>query len=202
MRGCYTDFDGILHFWEGKKLDRNQIDYLNEFSKIQHGFLDVNQIKYRPDPLRKAVGLPVGVHGCFYIYSNDDEAAKNLLHQRQATPPSIWPSLSSWCCWVPTESGDGLQWNGNGREYDSAKWLQWLQDNILIRWGFQLTGHVFYRYFTLLGEQRFGCSPDDMGVIYVERLRPKSAIYDMSNPSDSGSIRRIELTKVRTCMHH
>ncbi len=49
------------------------------------------------------------------------------------------------CQWVPSPDMCGITWNGNDTFYKHTEWLQWLQDNILSRWGLQLQGELWYQ---------------------------------------------------------
>jgi hypothetical protein len=49
-----------------RKLALHHLAYLQAFSETQHVHWDVDLLKDQPDPLREAVGLPLGENGCHF----------------------------------------------------------------------------------------------------------------------------------------
>lgn len=44
-------------------------------------------------------------------------------------PPHGQPSL--WCCWIPTQDGRALEWNGSEKFYGALEWMQYLVEHFL-----------------------------------------------------------------------
>jgi hypothetical protein len=75
--------------------------------------------------------------------------AKTLVdfsEERHGGNLDIYPGFPGfWCDWVPTEDGEGIEWNGGEKFYDYEKWLQLIIDTYLTPWGIKLTGKVEYQ---------------------------------------------------------
>lgn len=61
------------------------------------------------------------------------------------SPPEGQPGL--WCNWVPTEAGDGIEWDGGEKFYDSVDWMRYLIDHFL-RPGGHAQGQPGFENFT------------------------------------------------------
>jgi hypothetical protein len=123
---------------------------------------DVQVLKVRAkttlrDPVREAVGLPLGTDGEYFVGNDtafgqgDDES---VVDHNQ--PPRTQPGL--WCQWVPTKDGLGIEWDGGEKFYDYTEWLKYIIANFLELWGHTLSGSVIWQ-----GEQT-----GDVGTIVVE----------------------------------
>lgn len=148
--GYQTDFDG--EFTCTPALTLAQVAYLNRFSNSRRMKRNATIVATFPDPLREAVGLPVGVEGEFYVDS--EENAETIVNYNE--PPSTQPGL--WCQWVPNNEGHEIVWDGNEKFYDYVAWLEYIIDNFLSPWGIKLNGKVSWQ-----GEEN-----DDRGTIYVK----------------------------------
>ncbi len=104
------------------------------------------------DALREAVGLPFGREGGYYVAGVGCEGASVLDYNE---PPEGQPGL--WCQWVPDQTGEHIEWDGNEKFYGYVPWLRYLIEHFLAPWGYMLNGEV-----TWFGEQR-----DDLGMIRV-----------------------------------
>ncbi|EFH82111.1 hypothetical protein [Ktedonobacter racemifer] len=62
--GYTTWFTGHLKF--DKPLAPPHLTYLRAFNEMPHVYWDVELIKDVPDPIREAVGLPLGENGCYF----------------------------------------------------------------------------------------------------------------------------------------
>lgn len=51
----------------------------------------------------------------------------------------------SWCQWVPTLDGYGLEWDGGEKFYEYAEWLEWLKENWLKPKGIKIQGRINYQ---------------------------------------------------------
>lgn len=131
----------------------------------------------RPDPIREAVGLPVGVEGQYFVSAGGmfgQEGFDTLAltkgvdldtNQRQLgiiddnSPPSGQPDL--WLKWEPNEDGTAIRWSGAEKFYHYKEWLAYLIDHFLKPWGYKLNGKVEWQ-----GERE-----SDKGFIYIDNNR-------------------------------
>lgn len=151
--GYTTDFDGAFSLSE--PLTGPQREYLTAFNTTRRMKRNAELTAIRPDPVREAVGLPVGIEGEYFVgetgFAGQDHGDDVVNYN---SPPSTQPGL--WCQWTP--GGDqGIEWDGGEKFYDYVEWLQYLRDNFLIPWGHVLNGQVEW-----VGED-----PDDRGRIIV-----------------------------------
>ena len=79
------------------------------------------------------------------------EDGKPLREQRSGRP-------CVYCQWIPTDDGEGIEWDGNEKFYCWLEWLQYIVDHRLKPWGYILSGEVRWR----------GEDYEDAGVIYVK----------------------------------
>jgi hypothetical protein len=140
--------------------------YLKEFSEVRHMDRDVAYTTKRPDPLREAVGLPLGVGAGYFVNGEGfgkGERGDPLVHEPNARcgildgnkPPAGQPGL--WCKWEPNENGTTMRWSGIEKFYDYEEWIQYLMDHFLTPWGYKLSGRVDYQ----------GENEDDKGFIMI-----------------------------------
>jgi hypothetical protein len=130
--GYTTDFTGT--FTLDKPLTIAQFNYLKKFSEARHMRRNVALLIDRPDPARTKVGLPIGFEGEFYV--GDDEYAVIDANQEPKTQPGLW------CQWVPTDDGEGIEWDGGEKFYEYIPWLKYIIKNFLQPWGLTLNGEV------------------------------------------------------------
>jgi hypothetical protein len=158
LMGYTTNFDGTFSL--DKPLAPEHAAYLRRFSETRRMKRDPDVASAMPDPERIAAGLPIGDKGCFFtggtgLYGQNDDPSV-LEHN---CPPDSQPGL--WCQWVPTESGDGIQWDQCEKFYEYIEWLQYIITNFLDPWGYRLSGSVSWT-----GEES-----TDLGCIEVEANR-------------------------------
>jgi hypothetical protein len=122
----------------------------------------------RPDPVRLAVGLPVGEEGGYFVgavgYRGNEDAPGWLIKRSQEAvdlvdynyPPAGQPNV--WCQWVPTEDRGGIEWDQGEKFSNYTGWLMYLIAHFLKPWGYVLSGTVEYR----------GRRADDFGRIVVK----------------------------------
>jgi len=182
--GYTTDFQG--RFECHPPLDQDQVNYLQAFNNTRR--MARNPDLLDQDPLREAVGLPAGRFGDFYVagtgsFGQGDEP--NILGHN--TPPGhkivrndlvvsvgygsrrdprIQPGL--WCQWTATDDGTAIVWDGGEKFYNYIEWLQYLQAQILSRWGVKLSGSV----------QWFGEDMNDFGVILAQEGTIRATAHD------------------------
>lgn len=134
--GYTTDFKGSFKL--SKPLTEAQLAYLVKFSGSRRMKRDAKICEKYDDSLREDVGLPIGIEGEYMAltYDMDD----SVVNHNQ--PPSTQPGL--WCHWVPTDDGTAIEWNGFEKFYAYVKWIVYIHDNFLARWGITLKGVVHY----------------------------------------------------------
>jgi hypothetical protein len=155
-RLCKSAEPSLKTFWPLFGLKPNHMAYLNLFSDTRRMKRDAKKAKELPDPVREAVGLPLGPEAAYFTGGNgfkgQDEDSSILDYNR---PPHGQPGL--WCQWVPSEDGTAILWNGMEKFYNYTKWLEYLVKHFLQPWGYVLNGEV-----TWSGEE-----PEDTGVIRI-----------------------------------
>lgn len=173
--GYTTDFTG--EFTLDKPLTSAHTAYLKQFSETRRMKRDEKVAATLPDPVREAVGLPVGPEGSYFVGgcgsfgqgydesvvdsntppgqlkfgSGKWEDNEKLIRSGQCQP-------GLWCQWTPTELGDGIVWNGAEKFYHYVEWLKYLIEHFLKPWGYVLGGEVEWQ----------GEDPADSGKIEVE----------------------------------
>jgi hypothetical protein len=135
-------------------LSEAHLAYLLAFSRIRHMRRVMRLLKKRPDPLRNAVGLPLGRGGAYYVGGSeglpfsDDTVTNSLL------PPYGQPGL--YCRWTPTEDGSAIVWKESGTRF--VEWLDYVFEHFLAPWGYDLCGRVEWQ----------GSRATDRGAIRIE----------------------------------
>ena len=98
-----------------------------------------------------------GTQGEFFAFDDGDcgqNETTGVIDYNK--PPSTQPGL--WCQWIPTEEGDGLEWNGGEKFYHYIEWLEYIIKSFMVRWGIVVNGYVKW-----IGEDKF----NDQGTIHV-----------------------------------
>ena len=158
--GYTTYFEG--EFKLSRPMQPEHMAYLKAFADSRRVIRDRTITATIPDPIREAVGLPVGEEGEYHVADLDDGSIANDNDLLAATgvvdsdaPPGTQPGL--WCDWVPADDGAAIVWNGGEKFYNYVEWLEWLIRHLLAPWGYVLNGTVGW----------FGEDPDDQGKIVV-----------------------------------
>jgi hypothetical protein len=140
--GYTTEFKG--KFQITPVLQPEHHEYLQKFSETRRMQRDPKVALTLPDPVREAVGLPIGEEGEYFVggigYCGQDEDASIVNHNR---PPSGQPGL--WCQWETDVINSTLQWNQGEKFYNYTDWLQYLVTNFFIEWGYTLHGSVVWQ---------------------------------------------------------
>jgi hypothetical protein len=153
--GYTTSFNG--EFKVTPPLTKAQVKYLEQFSETRRMKRDPEKAEALPDPIRKAVKLPLGVDCEFFVGGlgsfgqGHDESV--LDHN---APPETQPGL--WCQWIPADDGTAIFWNEAEKFYFASAWLQYICTQFLIPWGRKLDGEVTWQ----------GEDPEDIGTIFVQ----------------------------------
>lgn len=140
--GYTTNFTGKMKI--DPPLNSDQVNYINKFNNTRRMSRDASICAKMPDPVREAVGLPVGIEGEFFVgglgFAGQDNDKSILEHN---SPSSTQPGL--WCQWEVTENGKYLKWDGGEKFYDYIEWLRYIQDNMLKPWGSSLEGTIKWK---------------------------------------------------------
>lgn len=161
--GYTTDFNG--EFAIEPTLDHRQVTYLIQLNETRRYRRDSELTAERPDPIREAVGLPVGNEGEYFVGEGGMRGQSQSIDCVEYNqPPRSQPSL--WLQWRPTEDGKKLEWDGGEKFYQYVEWLQYLIDHFFEPWGKKLNGKVSWE----------GESSGDLGKIVVEDNRVR--IYE------------------------
>jgi hypothetical protein len=146
--GYDTFFRG--EFKLNKRLSDAHAAYLRAFVEKRHVTYNDKAIETCSDPLRVAVGLPLGPGGTFFVGTSHEIDDAN-------TPPPGVPGV--WCRWEPNYENTAIVWDGSEKFYDYVEWLAWIVTHLLSPWGYVLSGTIEWR----------GDSADDYGSIVVTR---------------------------------
>lgn len=176
--GYTTDFAG--EFSVTPRLEEKHAKYLQTFSKTRRMKRDATEASKLPDPIREAVELPVGEEGAYFVGGSgfmgqgDDISVKD-----HNTPPcyrqnEMWSQPGLWCQWVPSENRSSIKWDGSEKFYEYVTWLQYIIDNFLSPWGYDLNGEVKWQ----------GEDGEDFGVIVVKNNR----IYEQPGRKEAGPL--------------
>lgn len=174
--GYYTTFYGTLEIQPPLKPEHRL--YLMKFSGMRHYRYDVEKLKGIRDPVREAVGLPLGPDGAFSVVVCDADEAwaadgiqvdPPLIGERPGLRlgdprnPEFQPNLSPWSPWELEEDEEvsAIRLGQEGQSmkaYGYKEWLRYYIENFFKPWGYTLHGSISYE-----GDDR-----DDTGRIEVE----------------------------------
>lgn len=165
--GYHTDFYG--EFTINPALTGEHEKYLIAFSRTRRMARDPKVLASMSDPLREAVGLPIGYEGAFYVNSFYDESSyrgqgddPSVLDHN--SPPHGQPGL--WCQWIPGLDADTLEWDQGEKFYFYIEWLVYMVNSFFNPWGYTLEGEVWWQ-----GEE-----PDDFGKLICTPDAGKTSI--------------------------
>lgn len=159
--GYTTEFTGYMKI--DPPLNPDQVSYINKFSETRRMKRDPDKASQNPDPLREAVGLPIGEEGGYFVGCIDDSVTG------PNDPPAGQPGL--WCQWVITGDGTVLEWDYGEKFYEYERWLQYIQEHFLTPWGSKLTGEISWS-----GEEW-----DDRGILYALDGRIEGVLDTIKN---------------------
>lgn len=147
--GYTTEFSGEWRITPPLKEEHRA--YLDQFSTSRRMKRDPKVTASIPDPIREAVGLPVGEEGGYFVGPKGDNGQGSMWGFGRSpedrggitdsnTPPKGQPGL--WCKWEPNGHGTAIVWSGAEKFYDYVEWIQYLLDHFLTPWGYKLSGRV------------------------------------------------------------
>jgi len=140
--GYTTDFYG--KFSLDRPLTPDHKAYLDQFAGSRRMKRNTNVTSEMNDPLRHAVGLPLGKEGEYYVGvpSSGGDSWRGQGHtpdiQDFNESPGEQPGL--WCQWVPNVDGDAIEWDEGEKFYSYIPWINYLIDHFLKPWGYILNG--------------------------------------------------------------
>lgn len=140
--GYTTEFEGQLDLTPA--LNADQIKYLKRFARTRRMKRHSSIAETMQDTKREAVTLPIGIDGEYFV-GGLGEGGQNCDHSiiEYNKPPHTQPSL--WCQWIPSESGDYIEWDGGEKFYHYIEWLRYIIENFLKPWGIEANGVVHWR---------------------------------------------------------
>ena len=166
--GYTTEFTGYMKI--DPPLNPEQVSYINKFSGTRRMKRDPDKASQIPDPLREAVGLPIGEDGCYFVggdgWKGKDEDDSVIDYN---SSPAGQPGL--WCQWVISGDGTGLEWDWGEKFYEYEDWLVYIQVHFLTPWGSKLTGEISWS-----GEEW-----DDRGILYALDGRIEGVLDTIKN---------------------
>lgn len=140
--GYTTEFEG--EFTIEPALTKEQTAYLKQLGDTRRMKRDPEKAAKLPDPLREAVGLPLGTDAEFFVggtgWAGQDRDDSILEYNYE---PSTQPGL--WCQWQPSDDGSKLRWDGSEKFYAYVEWLEYINEKLLKPWGRKLTGAVSWQ---------------------------------------------------------
>lgn len=160
--GYTTYFTG--EFTINPPLDANQVAYLTKFSSTRRMGRHESPVEGIEDPLRLAVGLPIGTEGGYCVVEGNWGDADVINYNRA---PSEQPGL--WCQWVPSEDGTTIVWDEGEKFYAYVEWIEYIIEHFMERWGRKLNGVVRWD-----GEES-----DDVGAIVIVDNQVETVTLDV-----------------------
>lgn len=154
--GYHTELEGKFEI--SPPLNSEQLAYLQKFCTTRRMKRDELMLKNIPDPLREAVGLPIGQDGEFYVggkawFEKGSDQDPTIINRNHV--PHNQPGFN--CPWVPSDDGYFLTWDNMERPSNYVKWLQYIIDIFFNQWKKKLDGRVKWK----------GEDPGDFGTIVI-----------------------------------
>jgi len=184
--GYHTDFTGKFDF--DRVVEPHHAEYIRKFNDTRRMKRDPEKAANLPDPVREAVGLPVGPEGAFFVGGlgfcgqEDDESVvdhnsapgevpygssddfRNRYDENRRRGEALESQPGLWCKWTVTEDNKSLEWDGGEKFYYYVEWLRYLIKYFLEPWGYQLNGTVEWT----------GEDPGDKGVMICENNKVRT----------------------------
>lgn len=171
--GYSTEFNGRLKL--DRKMEDHHAEYLRLFSRTRRIQRDECLTYDRPDPVREAVGLPVGIDGGYFVgaggYAGQERGAEAPDIINYNDPPAFQPGL--WCQWTLSEDATAIEWDGGEKFYCYVDWINYIIEHFIIPWGYTLNGEIHWQ-----GEGR-----EDAGTILC--VQNAVRVYDKEDYSQS-----------------
>lgn len=137
--GNTTEFTG--QFTLDRPLEKAHRLYLERFSCSRRMKRDERLVENMEDPFRKAVGLPVGKEGEYFVggegeYGQNDDISVVDCNTAPSTQPGVW------CQWIPDNNGESIVWDNGEKFYNYIEWIRYIITNFITPWGYVLNGEV------------------------------------------------------------
>jgi hypothetical protein len=135
-------------------------EYLRAFGEKYRIRRDAAEASLLPDPVRRAAGLPIGDEGAYFVGGrgyNGADPDPSIIDRE--LPPAGQPN--TYCQWIPNDDGTAIVWDQLEYFHDCDKWLEYLIEHFLKRWGYVLNGTVSWQ-----GEEE-----EDRGFLEVQDNR-------------------------------
>jgi hypothetical protein len=172
-RSYFIQFAGSVSL--DRPLQPAQAAYLQRFLLTRRVAWRVEQVEKLADPLREAVGLPLGPEGAYFVDLSFDElpvATWRPLVLNQNQPPQGQPFL--WCFWKLEEDGLRLRYADQRYElYYCYAWLEYLIEHFFSPWGYTLNGEITWQ----------GDDAEDRGTITVKNKQLEHQLLQASGES-------------------
>ena len=128
-------------------LSSAQTSYLQAFLAVQHGFWPLKYVRQQSDPVREAVGLPLGADAAYYTghHSNGLKGRHPFIDKYNTISPG--PGNQPHCGNCPWQlSPDDRQLVPDKKKLAAMplKWLGWLVKYIFTPWKINVTGVASY----------------------------------------------------------
>ena len=137
--------------------------YINAFSRTRRNVKNTEKLSCIPDPLREAVGLPLGKEGEFSLIEDICDIPGDLLIEGA-------PEGSYYAQWIINKNGN-LCWNGGEKFYGYKHWLYYYIKKFFIPWGYKVNGRIRYK----------GEDSSDKGYITIKNNFIKNYPYSESD---------------------
>ncbi len=157
--GYTTDFSG--KFTVTPTMKPEHVAYINKFSESRRYKRVAAIVEKWDDPIRIAVGLPIGEDAGFYVNADRYESPMKNREPKNGIvdyndPPTGQPGL--WCQWIATDDGNSIEWDQGEKFYNYEAWLKYIIENFLKPWGYTLNGDVEW----------YGDDREDIGKLAVK----------------------------------
>jgi len=140
-------------------MDDALANYIRKFNQTRKMQLNVEKAEKLDDPLRIAVGLPIGIDGEYCLAVDDrlpDFGEKNELIVNYNVHPSTQPGL--WCQWTIADNNKWIVWDEGDKFYEYVPWLVYFIKNFIVPFGYVANGTIEWD----------GEDSDDFGIVGVE----------------------------------
>lgn len=199
-----------IHFTGSVQLDRplqpEQVAYLRRFLSTRRVSWAGEYVQELPDPLREAVGLPVGPEGAYFVGLSFNELKVDfyqpLVREQKLKlnkAPQGQPRL--WCAWKLDEDGMTLRYTDKQELSFCYAWLDYLIDHFFTPWGYRLDGeiiwqgddeadhgtivvrqsHVEHRLLHQTGEKKLIWSEQPIACVHQDALETKLVCIHLAN---------------------
>lgn len=122
-------------------LDKDQVEYLKQFAASRRMKRDPKRTEDLEDPLRKAVGLPLGIDCEYYVGQPDYMDSQETVTDYNVEPgdqPDVW------CGWTAFDDGTHLVHDGSEKFGKFKEWLEYMIKHFFEPWGRKLNGSVLW----------------------------------------------------------